>query len=668
MTTLQGGPAQPVYIIDDSDLVENGGNFKVIGRVAVAMTGGGGVEEAPNDGRRYIRQNRTWQELSIVGKIYASHVVDAAGDGDFTTLSDAIAAANSGETIFVRRGTYVGGVTINKSLTIVGESEVGVVIQSPLSLTPAIIIAANDVTICSLTIDGRRASQSGTGSHLNFVGIRVDSGVRTVIRDLHIKNTLGNGITFVSGSGADSLIENCHIENIATSGSSPTLQAVLAGIQVFGAAARRLKIVGNLVRGWSQGIGLLDGANHCLVTENTIVNNYGYWNLPNGTSSAVRDSGSTTVEHGANVWENNVIDGSTSYCIQCGPGVKESQFINNICRNYNKFGDNTGGIAAIIDGGPSERTENILVAANLFYGHNVGGNFAVRGIGVTIKNNYFFDFTHSSLTEVIIVSGAVNNNLLIAENVFTNCRGGVLTEDNVPNGIQILANRWRSPIAGSLRLIHVRAGGQFVIGGNIMAGAANVKGIEISAIGGDGHRIINNVMLGFTTWCIDIRRHHNLVVGNYLTTTSTVGVIQLDGANYNTVTNNYCDPTGNARAIQLVNNGAYNVIQQNMFVGATTVVRDQTAGVDWPTTNGNITTPNDRSTLTYRIPLTGRSLGSQTVGTTQVTIAHGLPWTPREVRITMTSAGTIWQSAAADGTNIYLTADNAGRTANVVVI
>ena len=62
-----------------------------------------------------------------------------------------------------------------------------------------------------------------------------------------------------------------------------------------------------------------------------------------------------------------------------------------------------------------------------------------------------------------------------------------------------------------------------------------------------------------------------------------------------------------------------------------------------------------------------KQLGSQTVGTSPVTVAHGLGYAPTVVVITMTSAGTIWKSAASDATNITLTADSAGRTAEVGV-
>lgn len=63
-----------------------------------------------------------------------------------------------------------------------------------------------------------------------------------------------------------------------------------------------------------------------------------------------------------------------------------------------------------------------------------------------------------------------------------------------------------------------------------------------------------------------------------------------------------------------------------------------------------------------------QELGTQTVGIVQTTIAHGLGRTPNIVIIQMTSAGNVYQSAAADKTNIYLTSDHyIGRTCNVEV-
>ncbi len=62
-----------------------------------------------------------------------------------------------------------------------------------------------------------------------------------------------------------------------------------------------------------------------------------------------------------------------------------------------------------------------------------------------------------------------------------------------------------------------------------------------------------------------------------------------------------------------------------------------------------------------------KKIASQTIGTVQGAVAHGLPYTPNKVIIKMTSSGTVWESQAADGTNVYLTASAASRTCDVYV-
>ncbi len=55
-------------------------------------------------------------------------VVDESGDGDFTDIQEAIAAAAPGDTILIREGTYTGGIKLDKPLRIIGESEPGEVV------------------------------------------------------------------------------------------------------------------------------------------------------------------------------------------------------------------------------------------------------------------------------------------------------------------------------------------------------------------------------------------------------------------------------------------------------------------------------------------------------------------------------------------------------------
>jgi parallel beta-helix repeat protein len=55
-----------------------------------------------------------------------------------------------------------------------------------------------------------------------------------------------------------------------------------------------------------------------------------------------------------------------------------------------------------------------------------------------------------------------------------------------------------------------------------------------------------------------------------------------------------------------------------------------------------------------------------TVGTAETAVPHGLPFVPQSVTVLKTSPGDIWQSSAPDATNVYLRADAAGRTVEIL--
>lgn len=62
-----------------------------------------------------------------------------------------------------------------------------------------------------------------------------------------------------------------------------------------------------------------------------------------------------------------------------------------------------------------------------------------------------------------------------------------------------------------------------------------------------------------------------------------------------------------------------------------------------------------------------KKLASQTVNIAQVTLAHGLGYTPSKVLIKPKSNATFYESAAADGTNVYLRCSADAQTADVYV-
>lgn len=599
-------------------------------------------------------------------------VVDAAGGGDYTTLAAALAAASAGAALFVKNGTYAGGITISlDNVTIQGESRDGVVIQSPLSSTPAITVTGDGVVIEGVTIDGRRASQSGTGSAQDFSGIYIDGAQRAAVRGCVVKNTLGNGIT---GNGSpddanDGEVMNCVVTNTATNGATPTTGAHLVGVQLIN-GTYRWRVSGNYVSGWSQAIGLWYGATHCVVAGNILYANYGYADAAHTLPrSAVEDYGATVTTHGYNVWSANVIDGATSECIECAQGVIGSKFVNNICLNPNKFADNTGfGIAVL--GVTGEPTRDIMLTGNTLIGDGTGTRrtglrIAAQG-PVKIINNDIFDCANTGDSAALTI-GDEATRAIIQGNTFRNFAGGIRVLA-APALLVITGNEFSAPGTANT-MVQIDYGTAFTISNNTLdAGGANCTGIQIAATAGDGHVISGNTCTGFINTCIDVRRGSCQVNSNYLQSTNTFGVILLSGADakYNNVRWNYCDSNNAWRTIYL--NGTQtsnNVIQENRLVGADATVVDG-ANVGYPYSNGNITVPNHLNTSMR--PIQGTSLGVKTIGTTQVQIAHGLGWEPREIRITMTGPGQIWKSAASTWEYLYLTADDAGRTGEVWVL
>ena len=73
---------------------------------------------------------------------------------DYSTIQAAINAANSGDTVFVKAGTYNEQVFINKSISLIGENRGTTIINEPSEVGDVVIIQANGVLISNFTING----------------------------------------------------------------------------------------------------------------------------------------------------------------------------------------------------------------------------------------------------------------------------------------------------------------------------------------------------------------------------------------------------------------------------------------------------------------------------------------------------------------------------------
>ena len=120
---------------------------------------------------------------------------------DYSTIQAAINAASENDTIFVRNGTYVENVVVNKTVSLEGESVEGTVIDGGGSGTP-VNITANGVNVSEFTI-----RNSGTypnvgillyhASHCNIVENNITyDNVGVYLEHYSNYNTvLGNNIT-----------------------------------------------------------------------------------------------------------------------------------------------------------------------------------------------------------------------------------------------------------------------------------------------------------------------------------------------------------------------------------------------------------------------------------------------------------------------------------------
>jgi parallel beta-helix repeat protein len=149
-----------------------------------------------------------------------THIVDAMWRGDFTTISEAIAAAQPGDRILVRPGYYREGLILDKPLEIIGDGNVGdIVVEAKGS--NVILFKANMGIVRNLTLrqagdgdwyavdigQGRLVLEDCGIISQSLACVAVHSGADPQIRRNRIHTGNKNGV-FVYENGLGTIEEN----------------------------------------------------------------------------------------------------------------------------------------------------------------------------------------------------------------------------------------------------------------------------------------------------------------------------------------------------------------------------------------------------------------------------------------------------------------------------
>lgn len=241
-----------------------------------------------------------------------SHIVDTTGQGDFTTIAAALTAASSGQTIFIRPGTYTENPTLKAGVNLAAyacdSTTPNVIINGKCTFTGAGTVSISGVELqtnsdFALAVTGSSASVvyllncKILGSNNTPISFTSSSSSASIFILNSIVNLSTTGIAYLSQTSAGLL--KAEFSSFANNGGSSTASTASAGSLQF----RWCEIAAPITTSSTNSLEIThcqfdtsSTNSTCLTIGGSGTNNVMNSILKSGTASAISVSQTVTVE------------------------------------------------------------------------------------------------------------------------------------------------------------------------------------------------------------------------------------------------------------------------------------------------------------------------------------------------------------------------------------
>jgi len=337
----------------------------------------------------------------------------------YSTIQAAINAADPGDTIFVRAGTYYEQVVVNKTVLLIGENRDTTIIDGQEKFGSVVTVKANEILISNFTI-----RNSGSGFFLFCFGIEIEGYNYTTVRNnkiidnqfgIGIKKSfnnklIGNEITNNYGWGIRlEFSSNCTLRDnrMSVNGDDFAIYGNELSHFIHDIDASNLRIDGVVRRIYY----LIN--QHDITINSSTHPDLGFLALVNSTNIKVQDLNIDDNDPGLLLayTNNSLITGNT--VIYCAKGILLIHSSNNTISGNTLGPKNNGNI--ILENLSSNNTisENNITDAHM------------NRVGISLTNSFSNTIARNNITEaggIIIgdsgnIFGGSDNNTIVGNNV-----------------------------------------------------------------------------------------------------------------------------------------------------------------------------------------------------------------------------------------------------------